>query len=307
VRTAVVIPSLGGPRLGECLVAAAGLTPPPAEPVLVLSGGAAPPEWDGRCRLEHHPVRLGFAAAVNRGLARLGEDIEAVAILNDDAVAAPGWLTSLTAVLERRPEAAAVQGTIVSADGSSIDGRGIDFDRWSLPVQVDRGRPFSDDRGERPLVAVSGTACVYRMQALRKLVLRSGEVFDEAFDSYHEDLDLGLRLRRMGWVAVWTGGGPPVRHFGSASGGRFSWRHPRWLLANRWRALAGNLTPGALVRAMPRLLRGDLRAVNTLARSNLRALPVAAATTASLPWLILNGWLRSTSGPRLEAVPRSSG
>jgi len=305
VRTAVVIPSLGGPHLPDCLVAAAGMTPPPDELVLVLSGGAVAPKAAEQYRLHYHPDRLGFAAAVNRGLADLGEDIEAVAVLNDDAVAAPGWLASLTAVFERRPNAAAVQGTIVSADGSSIDGRGIEFDRWSLPVQVDRGEPFSNDRGERPLVAVSGTACVYRMQALRQIALKGGEVFDETFDCYHEDLDLGLRLRRMGRIAVWTGGGPPVRHLGSASGSGFMWRHPWWVLANRWRALAGNLTPGTLMRAMPRLLRGELRAVNTLSRSNPRALPVAAATTASLPWLIFYGWLRSTSGPRLEAFPGS--
>ena len=152
-------------------------------------------------------------------------------------------------------------------------------------------------------MAVSGTACVYRVAALLETALRGGAVFDEAFDSYHEDLDLGLRLRRTGWGAVWTGEGPPVRHTGSASAGGFSWHHPWWVLTNRWRALAGNLTPGAFVRAMPRLLRGELRAVSTLARSNRRTLPLAAATTASLPWMILYGWIRSTSGPRLEAIP----
>lgn len=305
MRAAVIIPSLGGPHLPDCLVAAAGLTPKPAELVLVLSGGAVAPDGADQYTVRRHPSRLGFAAAVNRGLAGLGEDIEAVAVLNDDVVVVPGWLASLTAVLEHRPDAGAVQGTIVNADGSSIDGRGIAFDRWFLPVQVDRGKPLSHDRGERPLVAVSATACVYRMEALLETALRSGAVFDEAFDSYHEDLDLGLRLRRTGRIAVWTGEGPPVRHIGSASASAFSWHHPWWLLTNRWRALAGNLTPGALVRAMPQLLRGELRAVNTLVRSNRRALPVAAATTASLPWMILYGWIRSTSGPRLEAIPGS--
>lgn len=277
--------------------------PKPSDLVLILSGGAVAPDGAAWYRVSRHPSRLGFAAAVNRGLAGLGEDIEAVAVLNDDAVVAPAWLSSLTAVLEHRPEVGAVQGTIVNGDGSSIDGRGIEFDPWGLPVQIDRGKPFTHDRGERPRVAVSGTACVYRMDALRRAALRGSAVFDETFDSYHEDLDLGLRMRRTGRTAMWTSEGPPVRHIGSASGSRFSWRHPWWVLTNRWRVLAGNLTPGALVRAMPRLLRGELRAVNTLARSNRRTLPVAGATTASMPWMILYGWIRSTSGPRLAAIP----
>ena len=305
MRTALVIPSLGGPYLRDCLQSVAALDPPPAEVVLVLSGSAAPPAEAGGFRVQREDRRLGYAAAVNLGLGSLSEDTEAVAVLNDDALPAPQWLGAVTRAFERRPDAAAVQGTVVSADGSRVDGRGIAFDRWGLPVQVDRDRPFADDHGERPLVAVSGTACVFRLQALRQIALGNGQVFDETFDCYHEDLDVGLRLRRSGWSAAWMGGAP-VRHLGSASGGRFAWRHPWWLLANRWRALAGNLTPGATLRETPRLLRGDLRAVNTLARRNPRAVLTGAAVLASLPFIIIDGWLRSTPGPRLGAIPETA-
>jgi GT2 family glycosyltransferase len=154
------------------------------------------------------------------------------------------------------------------------------------------------------VVAVSGTACAYRLRALREIVLDGDSVFDTAFDSYHEDLDVGLRLLRSGWSAAWIGGAQ-VRHLGSLSGGRFGWRHPRWLLANRWRALAGNLSPAALLRSIPRLLRGELRAVSTLARSNPRSIPMAAVVMASLPLVIIDGWTRSTPGPRLDAIPVS--
>jgi GT2 family glycosyltransferase len=272
---------------------------------LVLSNGATSPEEAGPYQTLHDADRLGFTTAVNRGLENLGEDIEAVAVLNDDALPSPGWLHRLTAVLETRPDTAAVQGTVANADGTCVDGRGIAFDRWGLPVQVDRGRPLSDDQGERAVVAVSGTACLYRMKALRQIALANREIFDERFDCYHEDLDLGLRLLRSGWSVVWTGGAP-VRHLGSASGRAFSWRHPWWLLANRWRALAGNLTPAALIRALPLLLRGEARAVNTLARTNARAVPTAAAVLGILPVLVVGGWLRTSRGPRLETIPGRS-
>ncbi len=305
MRTALVIPSLGGAHLAGCLRAASALEPPPRDLVLVLSGGAAPPTDAEHCRVIRRDRRLGYAAAVNTGLAALADEVEAVAVLNDDALPEPGWLGALARALAGRPDVAAVQGTVANADGSLIDGRGIQFDRWGLPVQVDRGLPLSTDHGERSLIAVSGTACAFRMNALRQITMSDHSVFDETFDSYHEDLDVGLRLRRSGWRAAWTGGAP-VRHLGSASGSAFGWRHPWWLLANRWRALAGNLTPGATLRVMPRLLRGDLRAVNTLARSNARAVPAAAAVLVSLPLIITGGWLRSTPGPRLEAIPETA-
>ena len=305
MRTALVIPSLGGPHLGDCLLSVAALDPPPHEVVLVLSGGETPPAVGEGCRVERKDRRLGYAAAVNLGLGTLEDGTDAVAVLNDDAVPAPHWLGALTRTLERRPEAAAVQGTVASADGTRVDGRGIAFDRWGLPVQVDRGRPFGDDQGEQLLLAVSGTACAFRRQALDRIALGNGQIFDETFDCYHEDLDVGLRLQRGGWSAVWAGGAP-VRHLGSASGGRFAWRHPWWLLANRWRALAGNFTPGATLRSTPRLLRGDLRAVNTLARRNPRAVPTAAVVLASLPFIIAGGWLRSSPGPRLAAIPEAT-
>jgi GT2 family glycosyltransferase len=304
VRVALVIPSLGGAHLAGCLKSAAALEPPPRDIVLVLSGGAAPPSGADHCTVIRSDRRLGYAVAVNAGFAALADDIETVAVLNDDALPEPGWLGALARVLAQRPGTAAVQGTVATADGTRIDGRGIEFDRWGLPVQVDRGLPLADDHGERPLVAVSGTACAFRMSALRRIAMSDHAVFEAAFDSYHEDLDVGLRLRRAGWSAVWTGGAT-VRHLGSASGTGFAWRHPWWLLANRWRALAGNLTPGALLRDLPRLLRGDLRAVNTLVRSNPRAVPTAAAVLALLPFLIVRGWLRSTPGPRLWELPEA--
>jgi len=302
MRIALVIPSIGAPHLATCLEAVAGLDPAPELEVLVLSGGAtAPPDADGFHVLQYSR-RLGFAPAVNAGIETLPPDVEAVAILNDDAAPEPGWLGTLGAALENDAKLAAVQGTIVDANTSMVDGRGIAFDRWGLPIQIDRGIDSSDPGGSRLVDAVSGTACLYRMEAVRQVALRDHGVFDPAFGCYHEDLDLGLRLGRLGWRSAWVRGAP-VLHLGSSSGPSMAWRHPWWLLANRWRALAGNLSPRAFMTATPRLMRGELRAVNTLRRSNLRTLPTAAAVAVNLPRLVVGGWRRHTPGPRLQSLP----
>jgi len=305
MRTGLVIPSLGAPHLDHCLEAVGTLDPAPDETVVVLSGGATAPTRAEIITVRRCDQRMGFAEAVNAGIAMLPDGIEAVAILNDDAVPECSWLGVLADALEREPELASVQGTVIDAGGTSIDGRGIVFDRWGLPVQIDRGLPIDDDRGERPVLAVSGTACLYRLDGLRQVALSESEIFDRRFDCYHEDLDLGLRLHRIGRRSKWIGGARSI-HLGSASGPTLAWRHPWWLLANRWRALSGNLSPVALLAATPRLLRGEVRAVRTLSRSNWRALPIAAVVACVAPLLAAGGWLRKTPGSRLEAIPESA-
>lgn len=299
---AVVIPSLGTGSLDACLDAVRSLEPAPARVIVVLSGGA---ELAPRAGIEvaRSARKLGFAAATNLGIAQAVQNAGRIALLNDDALPPPHWLEALGDTLDRDLRLAAVQGTLTDAGGRVVDGRGITFDRWALPVQVDRGLPVTgEDRTPRPVLAVSGTAALWRTEALAAVSTGAIAPFDPAFGSYHEDLDLGLRLRRLGWRSAWVGGAP-VRHLGSASGAAMRWRHPWWILANRWRALAGNLAAGALLGALPRLLRGELRALRTLSRSNPRAPVVAAAVAAAWPWLVVAGWRRSTPGRRLAALP----
>ena len=86
-----------------------------------------------------------------------GHDVGRVALLNDDAVPAPGWLGTLEAALDADPTLAAVQGTVTDATGAAVDGRGIALDDVALPVQIDRGSsPAPEPARPRPVIAVSG-------------------------------------------------------------------------------------------------------------------------------------------------------
>lgn len=305
-RPALVIPSLGADSLGGCLEAVASLDPGPERTVVVLSGEAAGRQLPGWVTTVRSKRRLGFAAAVNAGLASLPRPWPAVALLNDDAVPERGWLGVLVEAQLGDERLAAVQGTVVDASGR-VDGRGIALDPYGLPVQVDRGLPPRPEPPDpQPRLAVSGTACLLRGSALAEAELAGGDVLDPAVGSYHDDVDLGLRLSRLGWRASWVRGAF-CSHLGSLSGARFEWRHPWWVLANRWRALAGNLTPAAMVRHLPRLLRGEARAVRTLTRSNPRAVVVAPAVLAALPVLAARGWRRRSPGPRLARLPGGDG
>ena len=303
--TGIVIPTLGGPHLRSCLDAVAALDPSPERIVVVVSGGASVPEHSSSIEVISNEGRLGFAAAANAGINALGNDVERVALLNDDAIPPPGWLGPLEAALDADPALAAVQSTVTNTLGAAIDGRGINLDDVALPIQVDRGSsPVPEPAQPRFVIAVSGTASLYRALALRESALADGAILDPRFGSYHEDFDLGLRMRRLGWRAAWVPGAGPS-HVGSATGHDLTWRHPWWLLTNRWRALAGNLTPAAFFTALPTLFRGELRAIRTLARTNPRVMPTAAAALAYLPWIVIRSLGRPSPGPRLTALPES--
>jgi GT2 family glycosyltransferase len=300
---ALVIPSLGAITLERCLRAVADLDPAPDRTVVVLSGESVPRAGVTTVEFLRSRRQLGFAAAVNFALGELLGDAAMIGVLNDDAVPSRGWLGPLRVSLDTDPGLAAVQGTVSNHERATVDGRGIAFDPFGLPIQLDHGQPYADDpEPHRDLVAVSGTAALFRSSALRQAALENGAVFDPSFGSYHEDLDLGLRLRRLGWRAAWVADAPAC-HLGSTTGRQLRWRHPWWLLANRWRALAGNLSPFALIALLPRLLRGELRASRLLVRSNPRAAPVSLAVLVSLPILVMGGWRRRTAGPRLSALP----
>jgi GT2 family glycosyltransferase len=301
LRPAVVIPSLGAACLGDCLEALAKQSVA-ARVVVVLSGGAVPLDGDEAEWLVCSD-RLGFARAVNRGLDTVLDACDVVAVVNDDAIPDPRWLETLVEALAVDASVAAVQGTVLTGDGSRVDGRGLSFDSFGLPVQRDRDRPADSEPGIPEAIAgVSATAALYRATALRAVRFADGAVFDPAFDSYHEDVDLALRLLRLGHAARWC---PDARcrHLGSATASGRVWRHPTWVLVNRWRALAGNLTPWTLFRLLPRLLRGELRAVRTLARTNSRSPLAAVGAWLRWPAVCAGALFRATPGPRLRGLP----
>ncbi|MCP4900846.1 MAG: glycosyltransferase family 2 protein [bacterium] len=300
----VVIPTLGNPRLLECLAALEECGPAPQATIVVHSGTVPLPSLGAGVEVLSRSPRLGFAEAVNLGIEHRIEHTWATAVLNDDAQPSADWLRTLSATLEKQTCVAAVQGTITQSDTGLIDGRGIELDPLGLPVQVDRDLlAETEPTAPRNLLAVSATAALYRNKALRQIRMPNGDLFDSHFGSYHEDLDVGLRLRRLGWKACWIPNAT-CRHTGSASGPKLRWRHPWWVLANRWRALAGNLAAGSFTSALPILLRGEIRAIRTLTRQNWRAVPTGFAIAMLLPWIAAKAELRRTPGTRLRDLPR---
>ncbi|WP_423918415.1 glycosyltransferase [Frigoribacterium sp. 2-23] len=231
----------------------------------------------------------GFAGGVAAGAAVSDSDV--IVLVNNDAVALPGFLRSGLSALERGgPGLAAVAGTAVlegtfaptsvqsddqlvgldgqrwsragtSAGVTLLNGTGVEvtrdgngFDRdWLTPV------PAVDVAGlDRPRdpFGFSGGAVFLRREALDGV---GG--FDESLFMYYEDLDVAWRLRLAGFGIGWSSDAIVVhRHAGSSSsnGGLVRYQSMRNRLAVSLRVGSPALRVRVVLRTAARLVRDVL-------------------------------------------------
>jgi GT2 family glycosyltransferase len=143
----------------------------------------------------------GFAGGVNRGIGRaMEEDVEFVALFNNDAVAQPSWLEELLAAAKQHEKAGIITGKLLRADKEHIDSTGEFYTTWGMPFP--RGRNEIDegqyDKGEYVFGATGG-ASLYRTALFKDIGL-----FDEDFFAYFEDVDISFRTQLVGWKVRYT-------------------------------------------------------------------------------------------------------
>ena len=117
-----------------------------------------------------------------------------IALLNNDCTPDPDWLGRLVSALELDPRMAGCMGKIRFPDGR-IHSAGHEDLGWGHVRDLGFGEKDSvrfDLPGARD--SLSHAACLYR----RGAYLQTGGM-DERFVMYYDDVDLGFRLRRLGW------------------------------------------------------------------------------------------------------------
>jgi len=149
----------------------------------------------------------GFGRANNLGFNEIVDEDGVVIFLNPDTFLPADYISRAVAVLSDNPEAGVVSGKLLGYDikkGTAtgrIDSTGI-FRTWY-------GRWYDRGKGEEELgrynqvqniPAVCGALMVCRMSALQNY---HGEIFDNDFFLYKEDIELSIRLRRDGWKLLY--------------------------------------------------------------------------------------------------------
>jgi len=170
--------------------------------------------------VEVSPTNVGFAAAVNRLLAR--SDAPWFLALNSDAWPRPGAVAAMVRAAERHPRAAAVAPRIERPEGgiehsthpfpsvrvalaSAVGLRGAWAERHALHGA------WAHDRERRVDWAV-GAALLLRRSAVEEI---GG--LDDSFFMYAEDLEWAYRADSHGWE-TWFTPDAVIVHVGNASG-----------------------------------------------------------------------------------------
>jgi GT2 family glycosyltransferase len=166
-------------------------------------------------------------------------------------------------------------GRLLRFDGVTLDSAGQELARSRRPLDRGYGEP---DRGQygsdEEVFGACGAAALYRRAMLDAIADPGGEIFDESFFAFYEDLDVAWRARKLGWRSVYraaaiahharggtAGGEPPPR-------GRSMLRRPpglRYHIAkNRWLTILRNDTRSDYLANLPFIVGRDLAVLAAL-------------------------------------------
>jgi GT2 family glycosyltransferase len=258
--------------LDGCLGSLRALARPPAETIVVDSGSTDGTAAAVRERFPEATVlacgeNVGYCRANNLGIARTTRPF--VLVLNPDTRLTPSFLDALLPAFDD-PRVGIAGGRLLRFDGVTLDSAGQELARSRRPLDRGYGEP---DRGQygsdEEVFGACGAAALYRRAMLDAIADPGGEVFDESFFAFYEDLDVAWRARKLGWRSVYRAGAMGQHARGGTAGGpRSMLRRPpdlRYHIAkNRWLTMLRNDTPGAYLANLPFILGRDLAVVAAL-------------------------------------------
>ncbi|SQI38281.1 glycosyltransferase [Rhodococcus coprophilus] len=175
---------------------------------------------------------IGYGGAVNRAVAEIDSSVEFVVVANPDVRWEPGSLDALIEAAGRWPRAGSLGPLIHEPDGSiypsartvptlvSGAGHALLGTVWPANPWTQRYRQENEEISERPVGWLSGSCLLLRRSAFDAV---GG--FDSRYFMYMEDVDLGDRLGRSGWLNVFV----PSAHVTHAKG-HAAGRHPELML-----------------------------------------------------------------------------
>jgi len=269
--TVVVVSWESAGVLTACLesLAAQSLAP---EGVVVVDNASADDSAEiarrSGCEVIRNSANLGFCRASNLGWAQARGG--SVLFLNPDVVLDAGYLEAATAPFGASPRLGFVAGKLLRHDRLTLDSTGQFLGRSRRTIDRGYGEP---DRGQfdssGPVFSVCGAAALYRREALEEIA-PDGEVFDDDFFAFHEDLDLGWRAQRHGWTGLYV---PAARGYHLRGGSNDALRPVavprarittlpdpvlRHAVKNRYLAMIKNDTLPAIARDLPFILGREL-------------------------------------------------
>jgi GT2 family glycosyltransferase len=200
----------------------------------------------------HEPgANVGFAVGNNIALrAALGRGVDYCFLLNPDATFEPAALKEAVRVAESAQNVGSVQSLLVLGDEPEVvntSGNHIHFLGFGYVGGYRQPRALVPAKPRD--IAFSSGACVL----LPAHVLRQVGLLDGTLWLYHEDLDLGWRIRLAGFRNL-IAPASVCRHFYEFSRAQSKWY---WMERNRWIVVLKNYRLATILLLLPALLVAD--------------------------------------------------
>lgn len=223
-KVAVVIVNWNGGRfLDRCLSALVAQTVQPHDIILVDNASSdASSEIVRRfpsVRLLAQKENLGFTRGNNLAVAAAFPESEWIAFLNPDAFPDQRWLEELLSAARENPAFEVFGSRLLSAaKPAALDGMGDVYHVSGLVWRQGHGKTADAAAHHgREIFSPCAAAALYSKKAFLE-----ANGFDEDYFCYVEDVDLGFRIRLLGYRCLYVPNAV-VHHMGSATtGGRHS-------------------------------------------------------------------------------------
>ncbi len=173
---------------------------------------AALPDLDDRFAIIEAGENFGFSAANN--LAALQARADWIVTLNTDAFANSDWLAALHRAIQRHPSVTMVGSMQIAAEAPDLfDGTGDELSIFGVAYRAGYGKPVRTVSEDFPIFGPCAAAAAYK-----RTDFEAAGGFDERFFCYHEDVELALKMRRLGGRAMQVHDAV-VHHVGSGISG----------------------------------------------------------------------------------------
>jgi GT2 family glycosyltransferase len=219
----------------------------------------------------------GFAKANNIGIDKAIENnCEYVITLNNDIELDENCVNNINETVEKEKGKYDVFQILMINyfERNIIDAAGINFDRYSFPIQIGYKDNISNLNSiSKEISGPCAGAAVYSSKSLNSVREKSGDYFDSRFFAYYEDVDLVLRLMKKGFKSLLIKDAI-VYHIHSGTGNEGSKFKSYYLSRNLFFYLRKNLTEAEFKNNKSYYKTFLLRsAVANIIRGNFKVVP----------------------------------
>lgn len=159
-----------------------------------------------KIKIIKNKTNLGFAPAVNLGINQSKYNF--VVPCNNDLHLEDNWFDLVSKAIQQNQDQKVVTffGTVLNKEGDKYESQGLQFFIRGKCKNISNGKKFHKSvllkanklNANRPVWGASAALVVYKKDIIQKIGL-----FDNDFFAYEEDVDLALRLTKIGYKTLY--------------------------------------------------------------------------------------------------------